>query len=70
MVLWWQTRYGSIESETEEEVIKSETKEDNEESFSSKSEEDEDTGSSATNGMKRKAKVKDQKANLLWAVPK
>ena len=57
-------------SETEEEVIESETKEDNEESISSKSEEDEATGSSATNGMKLKAKVKGKKAHLLWALPK
>ena len=59
-----------IESETEEEVIESETKEDNEESISSKIEEDEVIGSSATNGMKPKAKVKGKKANLIWALPK
>ena len=44
--------------------------EDNEESISSKSEEDEATGSSATNGMKPKAKVNGKKANLLWVLPK
>ena len=35
-----------------------------------KIEEDEVIGSSATNGMKPKAKVKGKKANLIWALLK
>ena len=58
---WWQIRHGSFESKIKEKVIESETKGDNEESISSKSEEGEATGSSATNGMKPKAKVKGKK---------